>query len=67
MADAVAESGAAVVIMHNRESVDPDLDIEADIKGFFVRSLELADRAGIPRARILLDPASASARTGRRI
>jgi dihydropteroate synthase len=56
MADAVAESGAAVVIMHNRESVDPDLDIEADIKGFFVRSLMLADRAGIPRARILLDP-----------
>ena len=56
MADAVAESGAAVVIMHNRESVDPDLDIEADIKGFFVRSLVLADRAGIPRARILLDP-----------
>jgi dihydropteroate synthase len=56
MADAVAESGAAVAIMHNRESVDPDLDIEADIKGFFARSLMLADRAGIPRARILLDP-----------
>ena len=56
MADAVAESGAAVAIMHNRESVDPDLDIEADIGGFFHRSLMLADRAGIPRARILLDP-----------
>jgi dihydropteroate synthase len=56
MADVVAETGAAVVIMHNRESIDFDLDIEADIHGFFVRSLALADRAGIPRARILLDP-----------
>jgi dihydropteroate synthase len=56
MADVVAESGAAVVIMHNRESVDPDLDIEADINRFFHRSLALADRAGISRSRILLDP-----------
>lgn len=56
MADVVAESGAALVIMHNRESVDPDLDIEADIRRFFDHSLTLADRAGIPRARLLLDP-----------
>jgi dihydropteroate synthase len=56
MAEVVAETGAAVVIMHNRETVDPDLDIEADIYGFFLRSLALADRAGIPRSRILLDP-----------
>jgi dihydropteroate synthase len=56
MADVVAETGAAVVIMHNRDSVDPDLDIEADINRFFHRSLALADRAGIPRSRILLDP-----------
>jgi dihydropteroate synthase len=56
MADTVAESGAAVVIMHNRESIDPDLDVEADLWRFFDRSLKLADRAGILRARILLDP-----------
>jgi dihydropteroate synthase len=56
MAKVVAETGAAVVIMHNRDSVDPDLDIEADIRRFFDRSLTLADRAGIPRTRILLDP-----------
>jgi dihydropteroate synthase len=56
MADLVAESGAAVVIMHNRESVDPDLDVEADLSRFFARSLTLADRAGVLRARILLDP-----------
>ena len=56
MADVVAESGAAVVIMHNRDGVDPNLDLEADLRDFFVRSLTLADRAGISRGRILLDP-----------
>jgi dihydropteroate synthase len=56
MADAAAESGAAVVIMHNQESVDPDLDIEAELKRFFERSLKLAERAGVLRARLLLDP-----------
>ena len=63
MADVVAEAGAAVVIMHNRERVDPDLDIEADIRGFFSRSLALAERAGIPRTRILLDPGVGFAKT----
>jgi dihydropteroate synthase len=63
MADVVAGAGAAVVIMHNRESVDPDLDIEADIMGFFSRSLALAERAGIPRMRILLDPGVGFAKT----
>ncbi len=56
MADVVAGTGAAVVIMHNRESVDPGLDIQADLWRFFERSLALADRAGIARGRILLDP-----------
>jgi dihydropteroate synthase len=56
MADTVAETGAAVVIMHNRESVDRDLDIIADMQRFFETSLSLADKAGIPRQRIMLDP-----------
>ncbi len=56
MADVVAESGAAVVVMHNRDGIDPDLDVEAALRRFFDRSLALADHAGIPRARILLDP-----------
>jgi dihydropteroate synthase len=56
MADTVADTGAAVVIMHNRDGVDPDLDIIADIRRFFDRSLRLACAAGIPRPRVLLDP-----------
>jgi len=56
MADAVAGHGAGVVIMHNRETVEPAIDIVADIEAFFARSLKLADRAGIARDRIVLDP-----------
>lgn len=56
MADAVAETGAAVVVMHNREEKDAGLDIVDDIRRFFDRSLELAQRAGIPQAHIMLDP-----------
>src|SRR5271166_6537921 len=51
-----AEIDAALVIMHNREAVDPEIDIEADIDAFFARSLALADRSGVKRSRILLDP-----------
>ena len=56
MAEAVAESGAAVVVMHNRDGADASLDIRADMRRFFERSLALADRAGVPRAHVLLDP-----------
>jgi dihydropteroate synthase len=56
MADTVAEARAIVVVMHNRDSVDPDLDIITDMRRFFDHSLALAERAGIPRRHIILDP-----------
>ena len=56
MARIVAERGAPVVIMHNRETADPAIDIVAEVTSFFRRSLDLAARAGIPRERIILDP-----------
>jgi dihydropteroate synthase len=56
MADAVAETGSAVVIMHNREQADPMIDILGDVERFFERSLNLAAAAGVPFRRILLDP-----------
>ena len=56
MADTIAELGAAVVVMHNRESADPALDIVDDMKRFFDRSLDLARKAGILRAHVMLDP-----------
>ena len=56
MADAVAETGSAVVVMHNRDEKDPAIDILDDVERFFERSLNLAAGAGVPFSRILLDP-----------
>jgi dihydropteroate synthase len=56
MARVVADHGAPIVIMHNRERADPELDIIADVTAFFARSLDIAARAGIARERIVLDP-----------
>ncbi|QTL02365.1 dihydropteroate synthase [Aquabacter sp. L1I39] len=56
MAAVVAETGAAAIVMHNRESVDPAVDVIADMLGFFARALERAEKAGVPRDRIVLDP-----------
>jgi dihydropteroate synthase len=56
MASTVAEIGAATVIMHNRDAIDPEIDIIADMRRFFDKSLSLAEGAGIPRGRIILDP-----------
>ena len=56
MALVVAARGVPVIVMHNREAVDPALDIMADIAAFFSRSLAIADHAGIAREHIVLDP-----------
>ena len=58
-----AESGAALVVMHNRGQVkrrllDSDLydDVVADVTGFFADRLALADRYGVTREQVILDP-----------
>jgi len=56
MARVVAERGVPVIVMHNRETADPAIDIMADITAFFARSLAIAERAGIARDKIVLDP-----------
>jgi dihydropteroate synthase len=56
MARVVAEHGAPIIIMHNRDAADPAIDIIADVAEFFSRSLEIAWQAGIRHDRIVLDP-----------
>jgi dihydropteroate synthase len=56
MAREVAARGVPVIVMHNREAADPAIDIMADIAAFFSRSLAVAERAGIARDKIVLDP-----------
>ncbi|HEY4863408.1 MAG TPA: dihydropteroate synthase [Xanthobacteraceae bacterium] len=56
MAATVAAHNAAVVIMHNREKVDPALDIVEELESFFGKAIERATAAGIRNDRIVLDP-----------
>lgn len=65
MADVVAQAQAAVVITHNRAERDATVDIVADIRRFFDRSLALAARAGIRNEAIILDPGIGFGKTAR--
>ena len=56
MARVVAEHGAPIIIMHNRETADPSIDIIAEVSNFFSRSLDIAGKAGIAHHQIVLDP-----------
>jgi dihydropteroate synthase len=56
MAPLIAKRGVPVIVMHNREFADDEIDIVADVTTFFSRSLEVAARAGIARESIVLDP-----------
>lgn len=56
IARVAAAHGAPVIIMHNRETIDPAIDIVADMLRFFERSLDIARAAGIADADIVLDP-----------
>ncbi len=56
MAEVVADREAGAVLMHNRQSIDPALDIADDMLRFFERSLAVAEEVGVLRHRIALDP-----------
>jgi dihydropteroate synthase len=56
MAQLLAARRAPVIVMHNRDRVDGDIDIMKDIAAFFAHSLEIAAKAGISRENIVLDP-----------
>jgi len=56
LAPLAAEQGAAIVLMHNRETIDPTIDIVEDMIRFLSASLKMALEAGVPREKITLDP-----------
>jgi dihydropteroate synthase len=56
MARLAADTGAPVIAMHNRDTVDASIDIIADISEFFTRTLDIADKVGMSRDKIVLDP-----------
>ncbi|WP_414710147.1 dihydropteroate synthase [Pseudorhodoplanes sp.] len=56
MARVVADHGVPVIVMHNRDEADPAIDIVDDMLAYFERSLAIADKAGVLREQIVIDP-----------
>jgi dihydropteroate synthase len=56
MAQVAADYRVPIIAMHNREAIDPAIDIMKDIAASFARTLEIAAKAGIARDRVALDP-----------
>ena len=56
MARVVADHDAPIIVMHNRDTVDANIDIMQDLTAFFGRSLDIAAKAGVPEKNIVLDP-----------
>ncbi len=56
IATLVAARKSPVIVMHNRDRVEANIDIMKDIATFFARSLDIAAKAGISPDNIVLDP-----------
>jgi len=56
MARVVAEAGVPVVVMHNRYKAEAAISIMSDINAFFDHSISIAEKAGIERDCLVLDP-----------
>lgn len=63
MAEAVADTGAGIVITYHRGAVDEGISVISDMRAFFDRAFEAAARAGIQKDRIWLDPGVGFAKT----
>ena len=56
MARVAAEADVPVVVMHNQNGTTYDGDIIREMRAFFIRSLAMADAAGLSRKNIIFDP-----------
>ncbi|ETA80841.1 dihydropteroate synthase [Youngiibacter fragilis] len=65
MAQVAMRYEAPVVVMHNQDGTEYDEDIVDSIKGFFRRSIDIADRAGLRRDLLILDPGFGFGKTAR--
>lgn len=56
MAEVAAMARVGVVVMHNQQGTEYPRGLIATIAAFFEDSLRIAERAGIPRENVVLDP-----------
>lgn len=64
IARVAAETGAGLCLMHTGRGREKLPDLIDDQVHFLSRSLEIADQAGVPRSRIVLDPGFGFAKDG---
>jgi dihydropteroate synthase len=56
LAELAARHGCALVLMHNQDGTDYEVDLMTEIKRSLRASARLAEEAGVPRERVLIDP-----------
>jgi dihydropteroate synthase len=56
LAKVAALADVPVIVMHNRETDDPTIDVMAEVLAFLRRSIEIGLAAGVKRERIIVDP-----------
>ena len=56
IAEVAARFGAPLILMHNREAIEPEIDIWADALRFLESAIATATGAGVPRGQIVVDP-----------
>jgi dihydropteroate synthase len=56
IAAVAARHGAPIILMHNRDGIDPALDILSEVMRFLERSIAIAREAGVPQSQIVVDP-----------
>lgn len=56
LADLAAEAEVETIAMHNRDAVDPAIDIVDEMLRYFEVTIDIARRAGIREDRLILDP-----------
>lgn len=62
MANVIKEYNVPVCIMHNRENIDYD-DFRSDMLNDLKRSIEIGEKAGISKGKIIIDPGIGFAKT----
>lgn len=56
MANVTAKYDVPIIVMHNQDGTEYKKDIILEMKDFFMKSIEIAKKAGIKKENIILDP-----------
>lgn len=65
IARVAAEANAPIILMHNRETIDRQLDIFDEVRRYLERSITIAREAGVAEDRIVVDPGIGFGKTAR--